>query len=124
MKNKEHLRTYKNDYDKQRKADDPVYKLSKNLRTRLSNAFRDAGYTKKSKTAKLLGCEWEKLKLHTEQQFTNGMTWENYGEWHIDHVKPLASATNEEEMIKLSHYKNLQPLWAEDNLRKSDKMPK
>ena len=49
------------------------------------------------------------------------MTWENYGQWHLDHVKPLYLSENEEDLIKLNHYTNLQPLWAEDNLKKNRK---
>ena len=50
------------------------------------------------------------------------MTWENQGEWHFDHIIPISSAQTEEEVIKLNHYTNFQPLWAEDNLRKSNKI--
>jgi len=51
------------------------------------------------------------------------MSWDNYGEWHIDHIIPLCSATTVEELEKLCHYTNLQPLWAEENLFKGGKMP-
>jgi hypothetical protein len=68
----------------------------------------------------LLGCSPAHLKAHLEAKFTEGMTWMNYGKWHIDHVKPLASAKTESEVYPLCHYTNLQPLWAEDNLRKGD----
>jgi hypothetical protein len=70
----------------------------------------------------MLGVDWEVAKVHIERQFTKGMNWDNQGEWHIDHIIPLASANNKEELIKLCHYTNLQPLWAEDNLSKSDKI--
>jgi hypothetical protein len=70
----------------------------------------------------MLGIEWEMAKQHIERQFTKGMNWDNQGKWHIDHIIPLASANTEEELIKLCHYTNLQPLWAEDNLTKSDKI--
>ena len=50
------------------------------------------------------------------------MSWDNHGEWHLDHIIPMASATNEKEVIKLNHYTNFQPLWAEENLQKSDKI--
>jgi hypothetical protein len=66
----------------------------------------------------MLGAPYEVAKSHIERQFTKGMTWANHGEWHIDHVIPLASADNEAELINLCHYTNLQPLWAKDNLVK------
>ena len=61
-------------------------------------------------------------KEHLENQFKEGMTWHNRSEWHIDHIVPLSSANNEEELYKLCHYTNLQPLWAEENLKKSNKI--
>jgi hypothetical protein len=64
----------------------------------------------------------EFLKKHLEIQFIEGMSWENQGKWHIDHKIPLSSAKTEEEVYKLCHYTNLQPLWAEDNLKKGSKI--
>ena len=66
----------------------------------------------------MLGCSWEELKTHIENQFTEGMSWDRLSEIHIDHIIPLASATTEEDLIKLAHYTNLQPLWAKDNISK------
>ncbi len=94
-----------------------------NLRSRTSKAFKAKGYSKNTKTQKMLGVDWEVCKAHIERQFTKGMNWDNYGEWHIDHIIPLASANNEKELMKLCYYRNLQPLWAEDNLNKSDNIP-
>ena len=79
-------------------------------------------WNKKNKTILYIGCSLEELKLHLEKQFKPGMTWENHGEWHIDHIIPLASAKTEEDLYKLNHYTNLQPLWAIDNLKKSNKI--
>ena len=115
QENKEHL----NEYSKQRKNIDPLYKLKCNLRSRTANAFKAKSYTKTSITAEMLGVPYEIASAHIERQFTKGMTWENYGEWHIDHIIPLASAQTESELIKLCHYTNLQPLWAMDNLSKN-----
>lgn len=70
----------------------------------------------------MLGCDFKTAHKHIEKQFTEGMSWDNRSEWHIDHIIPLASAKTEEELAKLCHYTNLQPLWAEDNLRKGDKL--
>ena len=93
-----------------------------NLRRRTSIAFKNKGYNKSTKTQEMLGVDWEVCKAHIEIQFAKGMSWSNYGEWHIDHIIPLASANTEEELKKLCHYSNLQPLWAFDNLMKSDKI--
>jgi hypothetical protein len=62
------------------------------------------------------------FKIHIERQFVKGMTWENRGEWHIDHIIPLATAQNENDVVKLNHHTNLRPMWAKDNLRKSSKL--
>jgi len=109
-----------NERVKQRRQSDPIFKLKCNLRNRTSKAFKDKGYSKKSKTREILGVEWEVVAKHIERQFTKGMNWDNYGKWHIDHIIPLSSAKTEEEVVKLCHYSNLQPLWAEDNFSKSD----
>lgn len=92
------------------------------FRNILAQALRRNKYGKKSKANEILGCSWDKLKAYIESQFQQGMTWENRSAWHIDHIIPLASAKTEEDVIRLNHYTNLQPLWAADNLRKSDKL--
>lgn len=78
----------------------------------------------RNKTFDIVGCSPNYLREHIEKQFLEGMNWENYGfyGWHIDHKIPLSSAKNEEEILKLFHYTNLQPLWAEENLRKNKKI--
>jgi hypothetical protein len=70
----------------------------------------------------IVGCSPEFLKKHLENQFVSGMSWDNRSEWHIDHIIPLSSAKTKDELYKLSHYTNLQPLRSEDNLRKSNKI--
>lgn len=69
----------------------------------------------------MLGCDWPTLKAHIESQFTGGMSWGRFAEIHIDHIVPLSSAKNEQELEALCHYTNLQPLWAKDNQRKGCK---
>lgn len=108
---------------KKRRNVDVLYKLSEIVRSRTASAFKSKNFSKTSKTQKILGCSWETLSKHIERQFKKGMTWENQGEWHIDHIIPLASAKTEEELIKLAHYTNLQPLWAEENFSKNDTIP-
>lgn len=105
-----------------RLKEDHLYKLKKNIRSLVSLSFRNNGYTKKSKTYGILCCSFEFLKEHIEKQFKQGMSWNNRSEWHIDHKIPIATAKTEEEIIKLNHYTNLQPLWAIDNLKKGAKL--
>jgi len=101
-------------------------KITQRLRNRVYQALKNQSAKKITKTMSLIGCDIDCLKIHIEKQFTNGMTWDNHGlhGWHIDHIKPCASydLAHPEQQKKCFHYTNLQPLWAEDNLRKSDKL--
>lgn len=93
-------------------------------RQRIRKAIRASGAVKSARTLELIGCSIPELKMHLERQFGEGMSWENYGTaWHIDHKKPLAvfDMNNPEHQRSAFHFTNLQPLLAEDNLRKSDK---
>lgn len=102
---------------------DTLYRVSLNLRSRLRQFFKQKGFQKKSKTFEIIGCSPEFLKEHIEKQFTEGMSWDLMGKYiHIDHIVPLSSYKTEEDIYKLCHYTNLQPLWAEDNLKKSNKI--
>lgn len=105
-----------------RKLNDPLFKLSGNIRTRIYQSIKNQGYSKKSKTYDILGCSFEYFKKHLEQRFADGMNWNNYGEWHLDHIYPVSLAIDEEHLIKLNNYTNFQPLWAEDNRKKSNKI--
>lgn len=118
--NKEKLKKYfKERYNKKRKTE-PLFKLKCNLRNRIWYAFKNKGFKKDARTIDFLGVDWITVKKHIERQFTKGMNWNNYGEWHIDHIIPFSSANTEEEIKQLCHYSNLQPMWAVDNLSKSD----
>lgn len=112
----------KAEYAKNRRVIDPVYKLKCNMRTLIGNSLRKKGFKKNTKTNIILGCSYEQFIIHLENQFTDGMQWDNYGEWVIDHITPLATALTESDVITLNYYTNLQPLWASDNLTKSDKL--
>lgn len=109
------------DYHKKRREADPLYKMVFALRNNSSRAFKRIGQSKPTDTTALLGCSWEEAKTHIESLFTEGMSWNNYGSWHIDHIVPIASATTLEEARALNHISNLQPLWAKDNLTKGAK---
>lgn len=99
-------------------------RIKHNLRIRTRHVLK--GKIKSGTTIDLLGCQPEFLISYIEKQFKEGMTWDNYGRkgWHIDHIIPCSSfdLTDPEHQRKCFHYTNLQPLWAEDNLRKSDKI--
>jgi len=105
-----------------RRKEDTLWALKDRLRTRCYLALRTAGYGKDTSTEKLLGAPWTVIKERLESLFEEGMSWENRSEWHIDHIVPLASASSKEELYRLLHYTNLQPLWAVDNLRKGAKV--
>jgi hypothetical protein len=110
-----------NDYYKLKYQNNVLYRIGKIVRRRLHD-YITKNDIKIEKTFDIIGCSQEFLKKHLEIQFIEGMSWENQGKWHIDHKIPLSSAKTEEEVYKLCHYTNLQPLWAEDNLKKGSKI--
>lgn len=105
---------------KEKSQNDPNFKIKNNLRSRLSNALRR--HTKNGSAIKDLGCSIEQFKEYLESKFQPGMTWDNYGKWHIDHIVPLSSfnLSDRKQFLKACHYTNLQPLWAIDNIKKSN----
>lgn len=116
--NKHRLAKYRRDWINK----NPIADIADRVRRRINTSIQKNGYTKRSKSNEILGCDWLILKTHIERQFIKGMTWENRSKWHIDHIIPISSAKTEEDVIKLNHYTNLRPLWAADNLRKSNKL--
>ena len=120
--NKEQIRKQDREYRKQRRNIDINFKLKCYLRTRLSIALKKN--IKSESTMRLLGCHIDLLKLHLQSKFKPGMSFSNYGKWHIDHIKPCVSfdLSKKSEQLKCFHWTNLQPLWAEENLRKYDKL--
>lgn len=121
MENKDKIKIKNTEYVRNRKKTDSLFKLKQSVRVMINKAFYRTDNTKNSKSVDILGCSYEFLKHHIESQFVEGMTWENRSEWHIDHIIPMASAKTEEDVIRLNHYTNLQPLWAKDNLKKGAK---
>lgn len=141
-KNKEYQRTYrlkhrenmwrhrnpekdaerKRVYQKLRRKQDLGFRILGNLRNRIWQVLKRN--SKASQTRELIGCSIPELKNWIGSQMQPGMSWENYGAWHIDHRKPCSSfdLTKPEEQKICFNYRNLQPLWAIDNLRKSDKV--
>ena len=112
--NENHRRRYKSDV---------LYKIKFMLRNMLYKSMVRNGYKKNSKTTEIIGCSFEEFKIYLESKFEPWMNWENYGlyngelshGWDIDHIKPLYSVKTEEDLIKLNHYTNLQPLCSKLN---------
>jgi len=107
-----------------KRRQNPMWKLVGNLRTRIYQAIRGGRGSKSAKTRELLGCGLPELRYHLEKQFKPGMTWENYGPvWHADHARPCSSFDLNDpiQLRECFHFSNLQPLFAEENLRKGDK---
>lgn len=116
-KNPEYIKEY---FVKRRKTD-LIYRTSCLLRGRTNKILKAKKFSRNLSSSEYLGCTFEQLKSYLEAQFKEGMTWENRGQWHIDHIIPLASASTVEEVYALCHYTNLQPLWAAENISKGAK---
>lgn len=122
-RNKDKIRERMNKYFRERKEIDPLFKLSCNIRTMIYNSLIKKGYSKETKSYDILGIDYDELKLHFESKFESWMTWDNHGlyngdfnyGWDIDHIIPLASAETEDDIIRLNHYSNLQPLCSKVN---------
>lgn len=115
------------EYVRNRKTVDPLFKISQNLRSRMWHALKNN--QKSGSAISDLGCSIAKLKIHLQLQFHRNprgehqyMDWNNYGKWHIDHIQPLScfDLMDPEQFKKACHYSNLQPMWARDNILKSD----
>ena len=102
---------------------DPLASIRCRLRTRFNSCLQRKKIPKTGEFGSMLGCEYPTLIAHLESKFTNGMTWDNRSDWHVDHITPLKSAQTEEEVRILFHYTNLQPLWARDNMIKGASWP-
>lgn len=114
-------RPYHRQYNKQKYATDPIFKMKALLRRRLNNAL--SGAFKSGSAVRDLGCSIPDFRKHIESQFSSGMTWDNQGtEWHLDHLIPLSKfdLTKREQLLIACHYTNYQPLWKKDNMAKSD----
>lgn len=114
---------YEKNYERKKIMSNKIEnRLKNNVRARVRNFLKSFNMKKNNKTFEIVGCTPEFLKEHLESHFKDNMSWDNYGlyGWHIDHIIPLSSAKTEEEVYKLCHHTNLQPLWARENLIKSN----
>jgi hypothetical protein len=119
--NREHLNQWSRQYKARREAQDLGFKIQRRLQARIWAVV--AKGSKSASTLELLGCSCHQLLAHLANQFAPGMSWDNYGEWHIDHIRPCASfdLLDPEQQRQCFHWSNLQPLWAADNIRKHAK---
>ena len=127
IQNKENI----NNSRKERKKIDKLYGLSEIIRNTISSSLKNKGFSKKSKTYEILGCSFKEFQIYLETKFEAWMNWDNHGRytgnynetWHIDHIIPISSAETEEELYKLNHYANFQPLCSKINqVDKRDKI--
>ena len=125
-KNIDKHREYKRKYEKHRKDTDPLYKLISNFRTAIYQVLKENSVEKNKSYFDILQYTPEELINHLEKQFKDDMTWENYGIWHVDHKLPITSFNiqemGDEEFMKCWSLGNLQPMWGEENIRKSNKI--
>lgn len=98
---------------------DPVFRVTKSISFCLMFALKRLNQNKTASTFKLLPYTPQELKIHLERQFTRGMSWENYGEWQIDHIVPVCEAATTDDVLKLNALSNLRPLRKLDNMRKN-----
>lgn len=138
QKNKEKMLKYSKQYFKdnqeekqkknneryvKRRQEDPVFKLSCDVRRNIRQMLKKRGFTKKTKTIITLGCSFEEFKDYLESKFESWMNWSNHGKyngelnhgWDIDHIIPISTAITEDDIIRLNHYTNLQPLCSKIN---------
>jgi hypothetical protein len=121
--NPERIKELARAWRKKEIKNNPVYAMKIRIRSLIYLALKNKDYTKESSAFEILGCDYQSFTSHIEAQFTNGMSWDVIERIHLDHKIPLASAKTEEDVLRLNHYSNLQPLWAIDNLKKGAKMP-
>jgi hypothetical protein len=124
--NVDKIRQIKRDYQRNRKHNDPIYKLIANFRTAIYTVLKENNMNKYGHYFVVLKYSPEELVSHLENQFTEGMEWDNYGIWHVDHKLPITSFNiqemGDEEFMRCWSLENLQPMWGTDNIRKSNKV--
>ena len=122
--NLDKIRKTKRDYERYRKASDPAYKLIANFRTAIYQVLKENNVEKNKHYFDILRYTPEELISHLENLFTDGMTWENYGEWHVDHRMPISSfnfeSVDDDSFTKCWSLDNLQPMWGTENIVKGN----
>jgi hypothetical protein len=119
--NKDKIKENKRQYISHKRNTDILFKIKDRLSGLIRNSIISKGYKKLHKTETILGCTIQEFKDYIENRFLEGMTWENHGEWHLDHKTPVSWGKSENEIYELNHYSNFQPLWEKDNLSKGNR---
>lgn len=120
IRKSESYKKYRIKWKKQRLLDDPLFLLKERISSLIRNSTKHNYKNTKSKD--ILGINIENFKIYIENQFKDGMSWNNYGKWQLDHKVPISIANNKEEFYKLNHYTNFRPMWKIDNIKKSNKI--
>ena len=121
--NREKIKENSRNREKYRKETDVIFRLENQISSSIRMSLKNFGYKKNSRTYEILGCSYEEFRLHIESKFEDWMNWDNHGKytgnynetWQYDHIIPISSATTEEEILKLNHYTNFQPLCSKKN---------
>lgn len=125
-KNIEKIKQIKRDYERNRKHNDPIYKLISNFRTAIYQVLKESNVEKNGHYFEILKYTPEELIIHLENQFKDDMTWDNYGKWHVDHILAIShhniKEIGDEEFMRCWSLENLQPMWGDENIRKSNKI--
>jgi hypothetical protein len=116
--NKDHLLEYQRNYYNEKIKTDELFRLKHIIKKSIKNSFKRTNHKKSSPTIEILGCSFYDFKNYVESKFELWMNWNNYGlyngtpkyGWDIDHIIPLKESNTVEDVIKLNHYSNLQPL--------------
>jgi len=109
-------------YNREKRVESPLFKFKQNIRNLIKNSFIKKLSKKSKKTTDILCCSYDEFRVYIESLFDSEMSWDNYGiYWEIDHILPLDSANNIDDVVKLNHYTNLRPLSKEENRKKSNK---
>jgi hypothetical protein len=120
-KNKKSINESKRKYISNKRKTDNLFKLKENISKLINHSLKSKGFKKKYKSEEILHCTIQEFKKYIESKFLEGMSWENHGDWHLDHKIPVSWGKNEIEIYELNHYTNFQPLWKKDNLSKGNR---
>jgi hypothetical protein len=122
-KNKKRINISQAEYIKKRRKENNAIKLSNNIGNLIRDCFRKSKIIKSEATMEILGCSPSEFKSYIQENFSDGMTWENRNLWHIDHYFPVVYGKTKEQILALNHYTNLRPMWSSENIIKGCSRP-